>query len=164
MSCGYIQVRPSFPVPHRRFQNCGVAEISHVRVAARLNASAPAFAGSRDIARLGESRPIPLGISCAWPAAAPSSVLTNGRATVKYVTAIAASYATRLPVSPVGTRIISAQSDSRLSTLLQRRLPVGQIAHNLREPHWASQAAFQARQREGTPRVHTSVSMSNSFR
>ena len=47
----------------------------------RLNASAPELAGSRDIDSARRIAAASLGISCAWPGATPSSVLTNGRAT-----------------------------------------------------------------------------------
>jgi hypothetical protein len=46
-----------------------------------LNASAPELAGSRDIDSARRIAAASLGISCAWPGATPSSVLTNGRAT-----------------------------------------------------------------------------------
>jgi hypothetical protein len=47
----------------------------------RFKASAPALAGSRDIDSARRIAAVSLDISCAWPGATPSSVLTNGRAT-----------------------------------------------------------------------------------
>src|SRR5258708_31743179 len=70
----------------------------------RLNASAPACSGWRDMASARLMAADSFGHSCAWPAATPSSVLMNG-STTQYRTDIGSALQGRLLDEPFGQRL-----------------------------------------------------------
>jgi hypothetical protein len=82
MSCSYIHSSSKFSgTSPNVFKIVALPKFPMLGSPLRLNASAPELAGSRDIDSARRIAAASLGISCAWPGATPSSVLTNGRAT-----------------------------------------------------------------------------------